>query len=217
MGLHITEVSVKRILFAHQSTIPHYRIPFYEAFQRRKPEGWSFDVVYAYDSTSRIYNADEKLPDFSFPVLPVKTTQLGSKYCYQHFWKEAGEYDLIIVENALNNLTYPLSFLHKLRGVKVALWGHGYHRTSLANRSLANRAKESLKLYLSRSADLFFAYTDGIKHDLCFRGITSDKMFVVNNTIDIVRERKTYLEKSPAREGIRKNPVPLPSVRPGAL
>ena len=30
--------TVKKVLIAHQSTIPHYRVPFYEAVERLRPK-----------------------------------------------------------------------------------------------------------------------------------------------------------------------------------
>ena len=39
-------MSIKKVLIAHQSTIPHYRVPFYEAVERLRPKWWEFSVIY---------------------------------------------------------------------------------------------------------------------------------------------------------------------------
>ena len=35
-----------KVLIAHQSTIPHYRVPFYNSLENQKPDNWQFDVVF---------------------------------------------------------------------------------------------------------------------------------------------------------------------------
>lgn len=194
---------MKNILIAHQSTIPHYRIAFYEAVQKQKPDWWRFDVVYADDRTARKYNSGTDLPDVLFPVLPVRTTHFGKKYCYQHFWKSAGKYDLLVVEHALNNLTYPLCQLHKRHGVKLAYWGHGKDRSVLTPGFLKRRM-EDVKRWLGRRADGYLAYTEGVKSFLIQDGYTPDRIFVLNNTVDLAAQRHAYLKVKPLRDALRK-------------
>ncbi len=52
----------------------------------------------------------------------------------------------------------------------------------------------------SRSADGFFAYTSDIKTYLESRGVESEKIFVLNNTIDILKQRSFYEKLYPDRE-----------------
>ncbi len=37
-------MSVKRVLIAHQSTIPHYRVRFYQEVERLRPKWLAFPV-----------------------------------------------------------------------------------------------------------------------------------------------------------------------------
>src|SRR5688572_15115042 len=128
---------MKKILIAHQSTIPHYRVPFYNALERLRPDTWRFDVVFDPKelSSPRFFNNPLDIKQFQFPILTTNT--LTVRICrimmsYQTFWRKAAEYDLIIVGRALNNLAYPLCQLHQMRGRKVAYWGHDRDRKALS-------------------------------------------------------------------------------------
>lgn len=120
----------KKVLIAHQSTIPHYRIPFYEALQRQKPGWWDFDVVcepWEMKKNQR-YISTGKKPQFSFSVLPaiLHSVQVNGKvYGWQNFFWKARNYDLIVVEDGFNNLTYLLCWVYKIFGKKIAFWGYG--------------------------------------------------------------------------------------------
>src|SRR5688572_15719325 len=121
---------MKKVLFAHQSTIPHYRIPFYNALEQIRPVEWSFDVVFDPEEfvNPRIFKEPISADMFHFPILETSTRFLkfgGKQLIYQSFWSEAAGYDLVILDNVLHNLTYPLCQLHQFRKTKVAYWGHG--------------------------------------------------------------------------------------------
>ncbi|MEM7129002.1 MAG: glycosyltransferase family 4 protein [Chloroflexota bacterium] len=199
---------MKKVLIAHQSSIPHYRVPFYNALERVRSEEWTFDVVFDPTEFETPIFFKEPLDqiDFAFSLLETRTlsTQVSGKGIhYQTFWKQAGRYDLIIVENAVNNLTYPLCHFHQLHGKKIAFWGHGKD-FNVANPGAMKRASEHVKMWQTRRADGFFAYTPGIKEYLVKRGVDPNRVFVVNNTIDI-EEQRTYFDKYRSqREEIRK-------------
>ena len=199
---------MKKILIASQSTIPHYRVPFYNALERLRPATWGFDVVF--DSTEstakRFFKEPIDLLSLEFSTLPVRTffISIASKtYCYQNFWLKAANYDLVIVENAVNNLTYPLCHLHQFRGTRIAYWGHGKDRT-VAKISGYKHLSEQLKMQLSRRANGFFAYTDGVKAYLEMNGVSPEKVFVTNNTIDINEQRRAFEKWMPSRNAIRE-------------
>ena len=205
--MHLKQ-SVKKILIAHQSTIPHYRVPFYNSLERLRPDSWHFDVVFDPSELKSRRFFQERLDDekFKFPVLEVSTLSLkilGKTVSYQTFWQKAATYDLIVVENAVNNLAYPLCQLHQLRGVKLAYWGHGRHR-GVKKPSPPKYLSEKLKIYLTRRADGFFAYTTGEKLELERRGLSPQKIFVLNNTIDINEQRQALDKWRSRRESTRQ-------------
>ncbi len=189
---------MKKILIAHQSTIPHYRVSFFNALEKLRPPTWTFEVVF--DSTEtqkkKFFKEQINLQRLEFPTLPVRTfsISIGSKMvCYQNFWLKAADYDLVILENAVNNLTYPLCHLHQFQGTRIAYWGHGRDRT-VKKISGYKHLSEQLKMQLSRKADGFFAYSEGVKTYLELNGVSPEKIFVTNNTIDIDEQRQ-YFEK----------------------
>jgi glycosyltransferase involved in cell wall biosynthesis len=132
--------------------------------------------------------------EIRFPLLDVRTHSFclaGKRISYQTFWRQAASYDLVIMENALYNMTYPLSQLHQLFGTKIAYWGHGWDH-SVDGGSLLKMSSEKMKLLLARKADGFFAYTAGVKQYLEQQGLSSDHIFTVNNTIDINKQRDLF-------------------------
>lgn len=200
--------SFKKVLIAHQSTIPHYRIPFYNALEQARPAAWCFEVVFdpVELSAPKFFLEPLDAQQFHFPTMPVRSysARIAQKtISYQTFWRTSARYDLIIVEQALNNLTYPLCQLHQLHRTKFAFWGHGKDR-SIARPSAAKLISEKLKLFLTRFSDGFFAYTPGVKHYLVSQGISPAKIFTVNNTIDILDQRRVYAKWLPQREEQRE-------------
>lgn len=198
---------MKQVLIAQQSTIPHYRVPFYNTLEQLRPPSWRFDVVF--DSSEikrkRFFKEDLELNSFRFPTLDTSTLsiKLANKLiCYQTFWRNAGRYDLVIVENAVNNITYPLCHLHKVHKTKVAYWGHGKDR-SIEKFSVPKFVSENLKLLLARTSDGFFAYTKEVKVFLEEQGLSGDKIFVVNNSIDILEQRDAFYKWWPQKERIK--------------
>ena len=199
---------MNRILIAHQSTIPHYRVPFYAALERLRPDSWGFDVVFdlAELDNPQFYGEALDIDQFKFPLLPVRTYSalIGNKRVnYQTFWRSAVNYDLVIVENAVNNLAYPLCQIHQLRGTKYAYWGHGWDH-GVVHPSLLKMLSEKAKLLFAKKADGFFAYTQGVKNYLVQQGLLSQRIFVVNNTIDIIDQRRLFRLWRDQRKAIRK-------------
>lgn len=185
-----------RVLIAHQSTIPHYRVQFYNTLERLRPQDWCFEVVF--DSSeltaSRFFKEPIELDLFQFPILDVKTLSVqlaGKTISYQTFWRRAAGYELVIVENAVNNLAYPLCQIHQLFGNKYAYWGHGWDH-AIEQKSMLKKSTEKLKMILANRADGFFAYTSGVKDYLVKEGLSPQRIFVVNNTIDINEQRRLF-------------------------
>jgi glycosyltransferase involved in cell wall biosynthesis len=199
---------MRKVLFAHQSTIPHYRIPFYEALELLRPEDWRFDVVFdlAEQENPQFFSEPIDIEEFNFPLLNVNTLSIqfrGKKIAYQTFWRRAAGYDLIIAENAVNNLAYPLCQVHQVRGIKYAYWGHGRDH-SVDQMSLAKKTSERLKMMLAKQADGFFAYTPRVKRYLEGEGLSPSRIFAVNNTIDINEQRRLFERWRPERPSIRQ-------------
>ena len=204
---------MKKVLIAHQleygASIPHYRIPFYNAIEKLKPDSWCFDVVFdPLDLKGRQSSREQLDPDqFKFPILEVNTMAFniaGKTLNYQTFWRKASQYDLVIVGQVLNILTYPLCQLHQLTGTKFAYWGHGKHQT-LEKPSFYKRLSERLKTKLAQKGDGFFAYTAGVKSYVTKQGLSADRVFVLNNTVDIKAQRNAFDQWRGKRDKIRRS------------
>lgn len=200
---------MKSVLIAHQSTVPHYRVPFYNALERLRPNSWQFDVVFDSSELTKPLFFKEPIcaEAFQFSTLDVSTWTIdlrGKRITCQTFWRESAQYDLIIVEHALNNLTYPLCQLRQASGVKFAYWGHGRDR-DVVSPSGFKAIAEWIKILLARRADGFFAYTPGVGAYLKEQGLSSKRIFTVNNTIDIKKQREAFNRWRPKRESARKD------------
>ena len=107
----------QQVLFAHQSTIPHYRVEFYNCLNRLKPDDWEFSVVFDKEESRKLFYTETNDEIFSFPTKSTKTYTLkflSRTLKFQTFPFNSSEYDLIIVGSAFDNLSYPLTFLLKL-------------------------------------------------------------------------------------------------------
>ena len=102
----------------------------------------------------------------------------------------------------LKNVSYPISYLWRLRGKSVAYWGHGRDLSVETPRGLKALAEET-KIWLSRRADGFFAYTNRIRDYMVSNGVDRSKIFVLQNTIDITRHRSLFDKLIQRRDTLR--------------
>ena len=86
-------------------------------------------MVYdASDRAANLASIESAQPAFAFPTIgvrPIHGLCAPASHGAIRRFGDAATYDLIIVENALYCLAYPLVQLHQLHGVRVAYWGHG--------------------------------------------------------------------------------------------
>jgi len=179
---------MKKVLFAHQSTIPHYRVPFYNSLKNNKPAWWDFEVV-------DIKSKDDHEKSINFEIKKSNEYSLrlfGQKIKYQSFFSEIHKYDLLIVEDAVNNLSYPLSHILKSSNTKIAYWGHGKDVTINDNTGFLKKAIEEYKLGRVKKADGYFAYMPAVKDYLIKNGVSSERIFTVYNTLDTEEERTLF-------------------------
>jgi glycosyltransferase involved in cell wall biosynthesis len=101
------------------------------------------------------------------------------------------DFDLVIMEQTLKNIQYPLSLLRKLPKTKIALWGHG--RTIVKKKS---KFEQWLQLELSKRADFIFTYTLSGKEYLIKNHYPKSRVLALQNT----NSSKSRLEKIKMRE-----------------
>jgi glycosyltransferase involved in cell wall biosynthesis len=200
---------MKRVLIAHQSTIPHYRVAFYEAVEDLKPSWWDFRVVFDADPGRRRRFFIEPIePElFGFKTLPTRTFFLGGRQrsmVLQTFLFHVHRYDLVVLEDALRNFSYPLARACRGRNTAVAYWGHG-RDFSVARPEGWKKLSERIKRSWARRCDGYFAYTDGVARELVADGVDASKIHVLNNTIDIRQERISFDSLIEDRDDLRRH------------
>jgi glycosyltransferase involved in cell wall biosynthesis len=198
----------KQVLIAHQSTIPHYRVSFYDAVNRLKPSWWDFRVVFDEDAERRrrLFVEPTDPSTFGFKTIPVRTIfleLLGRRALYQTFVRRAGRYDLIVLEDAVHNLAYPAVRIWRGRGTAIAYWGHGKDH-SVARAVGWKRLAENFKRRLVKNSEGYFAYTAGVQDLVAEKGVDPGKIYVLNNTIDIEAERASYEPLIESRSELRR-------------
>ena len=87
------------------------------------------------------------------------------------------DFDLVIMEQTLKNIQFPLALLRRLPKTKIALWGHG--RTVVKEKS---KFEEWLQLVLSKRADFIFSYTNSGLDYLVDNGFDNSKIIALRNT-----------------------------------
>lgn len=200
-------MSVKRVLIAHQSTIPHYRVRFYQEVERLRPRWWHFTVVYDANETKKNFFLELDHTTFGFDVTCVRTHELKFRHAhlqYQSFPFTAWKYDLIVVGNSVHNISYPLTFLWRLLGKRVAYWGQG-RDTSVQRPTGIKRLGEQIKVWATCRSNGFFAYTKSVHDFMAQQGLSEEKIFTLYNTIDIEKLRSIFEEQIRSRDDYRKS------------
>lgn len=199
----------KQVLIAHQNSIPHYRVRFYELLEERRPRDWEFRVVF--DTCPERYQRFFKVPiapsQFKFPILDVRSFFLHPRredVVWQTFFLSARQADLLITDTYLKNLTYPATLIWKVFGQKRIFWGISRHRSiPKEEQTPPKRLLEWIKQRMLQCADLFFAYTPGEKEWLIAHGWPEDRVISLNNTIDTLTLRRDYLALKDKRGAVR--------------
>lgn len=197
----------KKVLIAHQWTIPHYRLHFYNKLSELKSDAWDFTVIYDKNKTIEKFYVDLDDYEKNFKVINKKAYKISgnnkdNEIVFQSFLFTALKYDLIIVEHAINNLSYPAVLLLKLFGKKIAFWGTGRDYSNPNPKGWKERL-EKFKIILAKKGEGFFAYTNGVKNYLLSKGVDCKKIFVLNNTIDINENRKIFLKLLPKKTAMK--------------
>jgi len=193
---------VKSVLIAHQSTIPPYRVAFYEAVERMRPAWWRFSVVYDPGVSRRKNFPALDLDRLSFPTVTVSSVRIGNgRTMLQGSPGTWLGHDLLVVGCELSNLSYPLLHLLRLAGTPVACWGQGREKRFP---SRSTDLVQAIKLAIARRASGYFAYTRATGMLLARHGVREDRLFDLGNTIDISAERQRYARYRAERTTIRR-------------
>lgn len=194
---------LKKVLII-QPGIRHYRVPFYNTLERARPDWWNFSVTFDASKSAQKRHLFDAINENSlrFHTHKVRQLVLLGRIEYQTAWMVGINADLIIATHATKNIVYLTSMLHKLHGTKFAWWGHGRDH-SIVNAKGIKAITEWIKSKSAKCADGYFAYTHGVRNEMIATGLDPDRVFALQNTIDIDEQRRTFEEVKQHRYEIR--------------
>jgi glycosyltransferase involved in cell wall biosynthesis len=160
--------------------MPTYRITFFQRLTLAlAKENITVDIFFGEPENAWKLRNDQGYLDGSV-YLPTKQIKIGGRTLLHKSLKSISDlptYDLVIAEHAIRNLE---TFQLIARRTPLAFWGHGRTYTQVTNVFI-----EALKGLLARKARWFFAYTNSGAVAVAAAGLSSEKITVLNNTIDI--------------------------------
>lgn len=104
---------------------------------------------------------------------------LGDRVCWQPFAEKAAGSDLVIVTQE-NKLVHNLPTLLMRPWPRLAFWGHGRNLQS----AKPDGFRERFKRMTTHRVDWWFAYTDLTRQTLQVSGFPTERITVVDNSID---------------------------------
>lgn len=165
-----------------QRIVPHYRVPFFQALHRELAgSGIDLELIHGQEFPGTVPRGE-----FLDEEWASRVNNRYIRFASQELvWQPASlrtlaGADLVIVEHANRLLlNYPLLAARNAKR-RVAFWGHGANFQSTAQDSAA----ETFKRNLARTADWWFAYTNGGARLVESYGFPRERVTVVNNAID---------------------------------
>jgi len=162
--------------------VPEYRRRLYDRLELECDNiGITFIVAAGTPSPKMLARQDAAGGNWAKQV-PTKWLSLGSKELGYRDLRQlelcAGDY--IIVEHAVKNIeTYSLLLRQRRNKTRIAMWGQGKTYSTRQSKMLS-----SLKKNLTKRFEWFFVYTQNGLESLTGAGFPTDRITVLNNTID---------------------------------
>lgn len=174
--------SVKyRIAILHQGFVPFYRKRFFELLSERSCN--EYTVFHGEPPLNTGHVAASEPFRFSNVRVHNRELRLGKRsLIYQPVFLKVlrGGFDAIVIGHEIKFLANQALFAaFKLLRKPALLWGHGYHRR---NAQILARATGGI---VAKTADGYLAYTSRGANKLQRAGVSSERVVVLRNTIDI--------------------------------
>lgn len=164
-----------KVLYVTQRDLLHYRMPI-------------FSIVNAEDNIElTLAHCGKQKKQDAIPELLLKNKKYGPLNKFEDFAKICDQYDVILCMAYFQNLAILKMLLNRKRKYKVVLWSIGV-RASTKGHGYDSKSKlEGLKEYFFKKGDALLFYSDYpiAKHEA--RGIPREKMFVANNTVEVLK------------------------------
>ncbi len=181
-----------KVAILHQGYIPHYRQRFFELLARH---GSAEYVVFHGDPPSWTGVAAATGP-FAFPQRQIRNREIRIgpwTAIYQPVVREilGGGYDAVVLGHEIKFLSsLAIAALARLRGIALLYWGFGYapkrgfsHTAKVRRRALALGG--FIKDMMAKRADGYLVYTQRGADRLAEIGYPRERIFVLQNTIDM--------------------------------
>ncbi|MDQ0824599.1 glycosyltransferase involved in cell wall biosynthesis [Arthrobacter sp. B2I5] len=184
---------MKKVVIA-QEYVAQYRAPFFSQLREKAEEqGIRLEVAYGEVGIRQASRRDAVHLDFGTPVMQREWNVAGRRIVVRSLAEVTCGADLVILEQARRNVdAYGFLFTKRRDGPVVALWGHGRDYTrhnSLVERWLVRK--------LTLKADWFFSYTAGGERAVKEYGYPSERITVVQNSIDTASLRESVRNADP--------------------
>jgi glycosyltransferase involved in cell wall biosynthesis len=192
-----------------QTRLVHYRVDLFETMRvLADRQGIDFHLLHGQPSDRERRKRDEGRIDWAHRVAnrywPVGATDV----LWQPIPRPLRRPDLFIVDHGNRILSnYPLLMRRSLGGPLVAFWGHGANLQSQA----PNGLRERWKRWLINRVDYWFAYTQKSFDILQSAGFDTDRITVLNNSIDTSQFRAECAAVTPADVAAVRTALGIPA------
>lgn len=176
-------MSLKKVTI-YQRILPHYRVPFFERlYEILLSQGVELTVIYGKEKMGTVPKTIYVNAPWAVCNQVKYIKFLGAELVIQYIRLSGFKMGNIIIIEQANRLliNYLFYFLRAIKVIKLGVWGHGKNFQSLNQRGFKERFK---KLY-STFSDWWFCYTEGGKRILIDLNFPTNKITVVNNSIDV--------------------------------
>lgn len=184
----------KTVVTIVAKSLPHYRIPFFEALRLElERHGITLVLIYGLPDAEEAKKQDTMSIPWGHPIRNRRIPFGGRSFWWQPCGTLIRGSDLVIVEQASKLLlNYLLLVRQWVGGAKVAFWGHG--RNFQGHR--ASRSAEAVKRLVSRWPHWWFAYTEGSAEVVRQLNYPSERITAVQNAIDTsaLRRRRALVD-----------------------
>jgi len=169
-----------------QAVAKQYRLSFFSLlYARLKQEGVELTVIYSAPNRREAAREDSVELPAAYGHKVRAHWGLNYHFVYQECIPQAMSADLVIVEQANKHaLNYILGVMRILGLSSMALWGHGRNWQRDGTPWL-----EPFKRVLLRRTDWWFAYTDKVAQYVADCGFSSERITVVQNSVDTLSFR----------------------------
>lgn len=164
-----------KVLYVTQRELLHYRLPI-------------FKLVNAEENIElTLGHCGKQKKQDDMPEILLKNKKYGPLNKFEDFAKICDQFDVILCMAYFQNLAILKMLLNRKRKYKVVLWSIGVRASTKGHGYDSESNLDGLKEFFFKKGDALLFYSDYpiAKHEA--RGIPREKMFVANNTVEVLK------------------------------